>query len=89
MIVAVGSMKLADSEGAVLGHIGRFPTVGLHVPPAATAGCIYICVLMANARIIAVKALKIVRGLNIERKVLTVYEIFGYGKICVNEYEIC
>jgi hypothetical protein len=48
------------------------PAVGLHVTPAATAGCIYICVLSANARIIAVKALKIVRGLNIQRKVLTV-----------------
>jgi hypothetical protein len=39
---------------------------------------------MANARIIAVKALKIVRDLNIERKVFTGYEIFGYGKICVD-----
>lgn len=89
MIVAVGSMKLADSEGAVLGHIGKFPIVGLHVAPAATAGCIYICALMANARIIAVKALKIVRGLNIQREVLTGDGIFGYGKICVDKYEIC
>jgi hypothetical protein len=88
MIVAVGSMKLADAEGAALGHIGRFPAVGLHVLEAK-AGCIYICVLMANARIIAVKALKIVRGLNIERKVLTGYGIFGYEKICVDECEIC
>jgi hypothetical protein len=85
VIVAVGSMKLADSEGAVLGHIGRLAAVGLHVLPAATAGCTYICVLITNARIIAVKALEIVRGLNIERRVLTVYGIFGYGKICVNE----
>jgi hypothetical protein len=81
-MIAVGSTKLADSEGAVLGHIGRFPKVGLHVTPAATAGFIYICVLMANARIIAVKALKFVRDLNIERKVLTGYGIFSYGKIC-------
>jgi hypothetical protein len=85
VIVAVGSRKVADADGAALGHIGRFPAVGLHVPPAATPGCTYICVLMANARIIAVKALKIVRGLNIERKFLTGYGIFGYGKICVNE----
>jgi hypothetical protein len=83
VIVAVGSMKLAESEGAVLGHIGRLPSVGLHV--AATAGCTYICVLITNARIIAVKALAIVRGLNIKRKFLTSYGIFGYGKICVNE----
>jgi hypothetical protein len=84
MIVAVGSMKLADADGAALGHIGRLPSVGLHVLEA-TAGCTYICVLITNARIIAVKALEIVRGLNIERKFLTSYGIFGYGKICVNE----
>jgi hypothetical protein len=83
-MIAVGSIKLAVLEGAVLGHTGKFPAVGLHVPPTATAGSTHICVLIANARIIAVKALKIVRGLNIERKVLTGYGIFGYGIICVN-----
>jgi hypothetical protein len=75
-------MKLADSEGAVLGHIGRLFTVGLQAPPAATAGCLCICVPMTNVRIIATKALKIGRGLNMERKLLTVFRIFGYGIIC-------
>ncbi|GBE92698.1 ATP/GTP-binding protein [Nostoc cycadae WK-1] len=93
VIVAVGSTKLADSEGAALGHIGKLIVVGLHVvPPEARAGCIYICVAMANARIIVVKTLQILRGLNIERKLLTGYEILDYGKICVryidaNAYE--
>jgi hypothetical protein len=87
VIFAVGSRKLADSEGAALGHIGRLLAVGLHVPPEARAGCIYICVLMAKAKIVALKALKIVRGLNIEKRLLTGYKIFGYGKICVNDIQ--
>jgi hypothetical protein len=83
VIIAVGSRKVAEFDGAVLGHIGRLLEVGLHPPPEATAGCLYICVPMTSARIIAIEALKIARGLNIEKTPHGLW-IFGYEKICVN-----